>query len=202
MTQAIIFDIGNVLLFFDAVQMLRQVCEVCGLEESQAFDLYVHQELGIRYEKGQITSEEFYRRFQLISRKEHTQEAFWMAFSDIFILNREMEAVVYGLKKRGKKLLALSNTCEAHANFFQQKFELFTAFDQRILSYEVGARKPELKIFEAVLQAAGCPPEACLYTDDMADYVLVAQNLGIPSVTFTGTEAFKRHLQRLGLMFG
>jgi len=198
--KAIIFDIGNVLIHFDARRMLRQVSEVLGIEESQAIELYVQQDLGVIYEKGWITSEAFYRRFSELAQLPHHPELFWDAFSDIFMPNQEMETLVKELKERGPRLLLLSNTCEAHYRYFSRKFELFDAFDHPILSYEVGARKPDRAIFEAALKAAGHPPELCFYTDDIIEYISAARALNIPAEQFTTAAALRQHLQRLEML--
>lgn len=195
-----IFDVGNVLIYFDAQRMLRQVSDVLGIGEMQAIDLYVHQELGIQYERGSISSAEFYRRFSQLSKKPHRQDMFWNAFSDIFQPNMEMEKLVKELKMQGRRLILLSNTCEAHYHYFHPKFEIFAAFDQSILSHEVGARKPEREIFEAALKAAGCSPEQCFYTDDITAYVAAARELNIPAEPFTTAQKLREDLRRLDIL--
>lgn len=199
-TKAIIFDIGNVLIHFDAERMLRQISHVLGISESQAIDLYMHQELGILYEKGLVTSEEFFQRFRQLAQLPHADEAFWRAFCDIFKPNPEMETLIRDLKERGQRLVLLSNTCEAHFDYIYKEFELLTLFDSAILSYQVGARKPERAIFEAAVKAAGVPPQQCLYTDDITAYVSAARELEIPAVTFTSASAIRLHLEQMKVL--
>jgi len=180
--------------------MLRQMSQVLGISEAQAIDLYVQQELGILYEKGFVTSEEFYRHFSQIAQSLHAEEAFWNAFCDIFQPNLEMESLVRELKKRGQRLVLLSNTCEAHFDHIHKQFDLLASFDSAILSYQIGTRKPERAIFEAALKAAGCPPEECFYTDDIAAYVSAARELDIPSETFTSASDVRKHLEKLRIL--
>lgn len=200
MTKAIIFDIGNVLIHFDGNRMLRQVSHVLGISEDQAIDLYVHQELGVQYEKGAVTSEEFYRRFSRIAQSPHREESFWKAFCDIFKPNDGMEELVAELKESGQQLVLLSNTCEAHFAHIQKRFGLMASFDSAILSYEIGARKPERAIFEAAIKAAGVPPEECFYTDDIAAYVSAALGLNIPSQTFVSTDGIRQLFEDLNIL--
>lgn len=199
-TKALIFDIGNVLIYYDHGRMLRQVSEVLGIDESQAIALYVEQGLGILYERGEISSEEFYRQFSKLARLEHNSALFWEAFSDIFSPNIEMETLVQELQEKDLRLLLLSNTCETHFRFFSQTYQFFDTFDHPILSYEVGARKPEPAIFEAALKAAGYPPELCFYTDDIVEYVSAARELNIPAESFTTAAALRHDLQKLDIL--
>ena len=48
-------------------------------------------------------------------------------------------------------------------------------FHDLVLSYEVKAMKPQPEIYQAALDMAGCRPEECFYTDDIAAYVEGAQ---------------------------
>ena len=43
-------------------------------------------------------------------------------------------------------------------------------FNACILSYEVGAYKPDQKIFEAALETAGSRPQECIFIDDIDHY--------------------------------
>lgn len=191
MIKTIILDIGNVLIYFDGERMLRQVSEVCGISFAEATKLYVHQELGILYEKGIVSSSEFHEHFRQIAKKPFQENEFWNAFTDIFSPHLEMEEAVLELKKTGKPLLLLSNTCEAHYSYLCRHFKFLASFDHPILSFEIGARKPERALFDAALKIANCKPEECFYTDDVAAYVEAARKLGIQAETYTTAAAFK-----------
>ena len=46
--------------------------------------------------------------------------------------------------------------------------------------------KPQPEIFQVAMERAGCRPEECFYTDDIAAYVTAARALGIDAVRFVG----------------
>jgi putative hydrolase of the HAD superfamily len=52
-------------------------------------------------------------------------------------------------------------------------------FESLYLSYEVGLRKPDPKIFEYVLQDAGLDPATTLFIDDSIQHIQAAHELGI-----------------------
>jgi putative hydrolase of the HAD superfamily len=59
--------------------------------------------------------------------------------------------------------------------------------------------KPQPRIFQAAIALAGCRPEECFYTDDIADYVAAAQNLGIDAVRFESLAQLQSELTARGI---
>ena len=53
-------------------------------------------------------------------------------------------------------------------SFYEDIHPLLERFDALVLSYEVGAVKPEPAIFEAALKAIECRPAECFFADDIA----------------------------------
>jgi HAD superfamily hydrolase (TIGR01509 family) len=68
-----------------------------------------------------------------------------------------------------------------------------------VLSYEVGAAKPDRAIFAAALRRAGTPPERAAYFDDVGSYVQAAREMGLRGYLFTDAPTFARQLAELGL---
>ncbi|MFD7018585.1 HAD-IA family hydrolase [Streptomyces sp. NPDC059161] len=69
-------------------------------------------------------------------------------------------------------------------------------FDGLVLSFEVGARKPERRIFEAAAELAGVAPGECLLVDDIAANCAGAEAAGWQAVHFTGADAAAAELAR------
>ena len=96
---------------------------------------------------------------------------------------------------RRYRLVLLSNTNAIHYQALCQRYPLLDYFQHRVLSFEVKALKPEAKIFECAIEAAGCPPQQCFYTDDIAAYTEAARHLGIDAVTFESATQLERELR-------
>jgi FMN phosphatase YigB (HAD superfamily) len=47
---------------------------------------------------------------------------------------------------------------------------------------------------------AGCRPEECFYTDDIAEYVEGARRMGIDAVQFQGAEQLESELLARGIL--
>ncbi len=106
--------------------------------------------------------------------------------------------VIDWLKRSGVRLVLLSNTSRWHLEWIRRKWNVLDAFDQLVLSYEVGAIKPEPAIFESALTAIQCPPEHCFYTDDIPAYVARGREFGLQAEVFTDVDNLIQHLGARG----
>jgi glucose-1-phosphatase len=193
--KTLFFDIGNVLLYFSHDKMCRQIAALCGLEEAHVRRVIFAEGMGLKYEKGKIDSRGLYEHFHKLSAKRVDFKHFMHAASDIFDTHMEIIPLIKELKQLGHRLITLSNICEAHFNHIYTHFPLIHLFDSYILSYEVGAVKPEKAIFEKALSEVKGPKENCFFTDDILDHIVAANQAGLPSEQFTTVEALRQHLK-------
>jgi len=198
MKKAVFFDLGNVLLFFSHERMMQQVADFCQLELPVVKTAV--EKLGIPYELGNVKSKEIHQEFSDLVKKKLEFNGLMHALSNIFHLNNPVAAIVQELKSKNVPLFVLSNTCEAHFNYAYEHYSPLQLFDGYVLSYEVGARKPEKKIFEHALAKAGCSPESCFYTDDIGEYVDAARQLHIDAEQYTTPEKLTEQLALRGLL--
>ena len=94
----------------------------------------------------------------------------------------------------------LSNTDLLHYKYGYSNSEFLKHFDKLVLSFEVGAIKPEEKIFRIVEQFTGCPPEEHFFIDDIPEYIDAAQKYGWQGVVFTGYEKLVQDLTSLNII--
>ncbi|SRR5581483_1779146 len=192
MKHTIFFDLGNVLIHFDHEQMCRQIANYSGISETQVQQLML--KYGDLYERGSISSKELYEEICRVSSKALDFDILMHAVSDIFKPNEEVISIFHQLKKKGHRIFLLSNTCEAHFTFASSHFPFIKQCDGYVLSYKVGARKPEIKIYEKALEIAGCQNKECFYTDDIFDYIESARAIQIDAEQYTTPEALTQHL--------
>ena len=192
MKKTMIFDLGNVLIFFSYPKMCQQVAECTGLDPLQVKSLL--ENYCDPHERGHVDSQTIYEDLRRLSNKNFNLTTFQRALADIFVPNDPVIKIALDLKKKGHKLILLSNTCDAHFAFASEQFPFLKAFDGYTLSYEVGARKPEKRIYEKALEMAGCRKEECFYTDDLLPYIEAARREDIDAEQYTTPEALLQHL--------
>ena len=100
--------------------------------------------LQLRYEAGEISSNEFVAAFVAARGCVVDPREFLRNCSDVFELNAPIVPVVAHLRTAGYRLGILSNTCEAHWEFVSQgRYTILQElFELEILSYELKALKP------------------------------------------------------------
>jgi HAD superfamily hydrolase (TIGR01509 family) len=60
--------------------------------------------------------------------------------------------------------------------------------------------KPQPEIYRVAIEKAGCRPEECFYTDDIAEYVDGARRMGIDAVQFVGAAQLEREMTERGIL--
>ena len=190
---------GNVLVHFCHDRMCRQIGALCGQTGPDIRKLLFDSELQWKFERGRLSEREFHAELSRLVAAELALEALVEAGSDIFQLNEPIVPILESLKSQGKRLVLLSNTSVSHFEFVKRRFDVLQHFDDYVLSYEVGALKPEPAIFEAALRKIECAPQECFYTDDIAAYIAAAREHGLEAEVFTTAEALRGHLATRGV---
>jgi len=192
MKRTIFFDLGNVLIFFSHQKMCEQVAAYCDFDLN--FVKTMLGQYGDPHERGHINSQIIFNECSRLSQKKLNFEMLMKSLSDIFEPNEPVISIAHEVKRKGHRLFLLSNTCDAHFNFALSQFPFLKSFDGYVLSYEVGARKPEKKIYEKALEIAGCRKDECFYTDDILPYVETARSLEIDAEQYKTPHELVQHL--------
>lgn len=196
--RAFIFDLGNVLLRFSHQRMYEQVAALCGRDVESVRNLFCSG-LGDDYECGRLTATELHRVLETQLQSTLDRVRLEQAVGDIFELNSDMPPLLDKLRRRGFPLILLSNTNETHIRWVRSNFDILDRFDRCVLSYEVGAMKPDPRIYAAAIAASGFDPGECFYTDDIPHYVEQGRAAGLQAEVFTGIDDLRRALNARGL---
>jgi glucose-1-phosphatase len=200
---ALIFDFGNVVAHFDyhkASETLGQRFQVSGAKFVDRLRTTGLSALVERYETGQVSSEAFSAEFRAAAGLKISHTDFASAWSDIFWLNEPVARLVEALKASGYRLVIGSNTNELHARRFRRQFaDTLAHFDRLVLSYEVGHAKPSPAFYQACVQAADAPADACVFIDDLPVNVEGARAAGLVGLHYQDAATLRADLARLGV---
>jgi putative hydrolase of the HAD superfamily len=188
MIKALIFDLGNVLIFFDwkiAERRLNEIQE--GLGTLTTKFLKENNSIIKNLEKGKLTEDEFLNMIKSHLNSKIDKITIAKIFSEIFWENSELTKLLPELRKN-YKLFLLSNTNIIHRKFGWDHYNFLKNFDKLFLSYEVGFAKPEEEIYQLVIHSIDLNPSEVLYIDDIEEYVNAAKNLGWNAVQFKSNE--------------
>lgn len=109
-----------------------------------------------------------------------------------------MVDIVKNLQKQGFQTALLSNVKEHHAKVKRQ-LGYYNYFHPILLSYEIGASKPDPKAFKILLERLNTSSDQLLFIDNKLANVEAAQAMGIDSILFTSTEQLSKDLQARGI---
>jgi glucose-1-phosphatase len=193
--RVIIFDLGKVIVDFNHRTVCKRLARCCSLSPEEIYAQVFESKLEAQFDEGRITPEQFYQEVTRSIGCNLDIAALKANWNSIFTINPGISALLRSLKKK-YRLLCLSNTNSWHFEYCRETFPVLRLFDAFVLSYRVGARKPQGRIFKEALKAAGTLPRHCLYIDDIADYVEKARALGMHGIQFFSVEQFKDEIKR------
>ncbi len=199
-TEAVVFDIGGVLLdwnprylyrelFDDESSMERFLADVCTLEWHAAHDL------GVPYERSCAALAE-----------RHPEQA-----DLIWAWGRRSEEMIGGVVAGSveilRELLAAGVPCYALTNMEAETYPLrrdryafMRWFDGALVSSQEGVAKPDPEIFRRLLDRFDLTAETTLLIDDAERNVAAARALGLRAIRFRSPAQARRELEQAGLL--
>jgi HAD superfamily hydrolase (TIGR01509 family) len=183
--RAVLFDFGNVLCAFDNGKFLEALSKLCGSPAKDLKTLLYHDStLTQEYERGELSSAGFLTGVSALCGMDLPEAAFIQAYTDIFTPNRALFDLVQRVKRHHRVGL-ISNTSPWHFEYVIAKIDIFPLFDSVTLSCEVGASKPDPRLFEDALQKLDLMAEECVYIDDQPAYAQAATEHLLHGITYT-----------------
>ncbi len=202
----LIFDFGNVVAHFDygrAAEACARPLGITGRAFSGRMERAGFQGLLRDYERGALTSDQFADAFLTRASLSIAYDDFVRIWTDIFTLNEPTARLIPALKAAGYTLVLGSNTNELHARWFRAEYAATLGhFDELVLSYQVGALKPERAFYEACVQAARAPASSCIFIDDIEENVAGARAAGLQALHYRSGSILTDELEALGIRVG
>lgn len=198
--KAILFDLGNVIVPFDFKRAYAKLGPLCSCPVTEISARLRSTDLVSRFETGRIAAEPFVAELSTLLDLKTTYSEFCDLWTSVFFEDTLVpESLIAGLHGR-HRLVILSNTNPIHFSMLKARYPVFRHFDDFVLSYQVGALKPEPEIYQEAIQRAGCRPDECFFTDDIAVNVEAARNHGMDAVQFLSAEQLEQELKARGLL--
>ena len=198
--RTIVFDLGNTVIRFDHAISARKIATLFNIDSKKIYDTFFDSEITRAFDRGRISPRQFHAEASKALGVRLPYKDFTKIWSDIFWEDEDAAALVRELKSSGYRLFLLSNINRLHFEYIEEKFDIIKAFDELILSYMIGAIKPEPAIYEDVIKRAGGDKSKILYIDDREDLVKEALRLGIDSIRFEGAENLKVAMKKRGVL--
>jgi putative hydrolase of the HAD superfamily len=199
MIKTVIFDLGGVIVPLDFEGARKRFANYSRLSEDEIAQRIATTTLLAEYERGELSPEEFYCQFANILSLEASLEDFQELWCGLFPSHSLIPQEWVESVRAQKRVLLLSNTNPVHYEWLRPRYPHLAHMDHHVLSYKVGAMKPDPKIYAEAIAQAGCAPEECFFTDDVLKYVEGARQAGIDAEQFLGAAKLKSDLAARGV---
>jgi HAD superfamily hydrolase (TIGR01509 family) len=199
--ELITFDLGNVLSLVDELPAAREFARLSGASEERTFRTCFAPEVKSVLETGMVTFPEFAGRAMSELGLKIPLERFIEVFGWSLTPNRGIFDLVDRIASRYRVALC-SNTSEPHWELERRRLPFGHRFDPAVLSYVVGAMKPDRRIYDALSRLSGIPHEQIVFIDDVPANVEGARLTGIHAIQFTGVPQLEADLAAAGVTLG
>jgi len=201
MIRALLFDLGDVMVGLDFPRAYREAARLTGRPVEEIPGLIDRTGLQSIYEHGRISSREFHERFSEALGLTVSFDEFRVLWGNMFATGTLLPESLLDQLHQNYRMLILSNTNELHFDWILGRYSIARHFDDYVLSHQVGSMKPDAAIYREAIRQAGCRAEDCFFTDDKAENIAAAIELGIDAVQFSGAAALDHQLRQRGVVW-
>ena len=199
MITTIIFDIGNVLADFT----WKEHYESFGYDDAMVERLAkatVMSPMWNENDRGVMTTEELLQAF--VGYDPEIEQDIRKVLENVktmVIRNDYAIPWIHDLKRKGYRVLYLSNFSEKAEKDCAYALDFIPYTDGGILSYQEKLIKPMPEIYELLIKRYGLVPEECVFLDDTKANLDGAEKFGIHTIHFRNQAQAMEELRKLGV---
>ncbi len=198
--EAIIFDVGNVLIEWNPRHLYRKLFD----GDEAGMERFLAEVCTLDWNAAQDAGRPFAHAVQDLSARfpEHTAliEAYDVRWEEMVPGAHEATCdLVRELSTRGWPLYALTNFSTEKFPLMLRRFDVFALFDGIVVSGEIGLIKPDPAIYHHLLDQFGLCAETCLFIDDSPANVESARSVGMQTIRYVDPQALRTEMAALGL---
>jgi len=197
MIRNIIFDLGNVLLNFKPEKFLLRYTKDENYIQNFIFKV-IRNKIWFNLDRGTISLEDAKEEFL---KKYPEDMSFIITFFDHWMEMltpiEENVKILHDLKSNGYNTYILSNYIEEAFEIVHKKYQFFSLFDGRIISGQEKYIKPEIEIYQKLINKYNLIPEQCVFIDDIRSFLSRARKLNMKTIWFSPDTDLRTELRNL-----
>ena len=199
MVEAVLCDLGGVVVEVNADQLVQQVSQLLNRPFDDVQQAVYHSELLLPFELGRIAPEAYYAGLRQLLSLPWSYEQFVSAWTGFFLENRDVTSLLARLRQR-HTLVALSNTNVLHLRYLRDSLPSLQCFHAWVASCEVGLRKPDPAIYQLALARAAVAAPVAVYIDDRPELVEAGRAVGLTAIRFESARQLEAELRALQML--
>ena len=194
--RAVFFDLGGVIVRTEFQAPRQRLAERLGMEYDDLVKIVFDSDSGYKATMGEISSDEHWASvIQRLKRPASELSAIRDEFFAGDIVDRTLLDYLRSLRGKYKTGLISNAWGDLRDYIVKEKFD--DAFDKMIISAEVGAAKPEPRIFQIALEQLGVRPKEAVFVDDFLINIEGCEKVGIKGIHFKDPGSALQQLKKL-----
>jgi epoxide hydrolase-like predicted phosphatase len=194
--RALIFDIGGVLVRTEDRRPRGEYARRLGLTYQELDELVFNGGTSAQAAVGAVSAEQHWEgvlaELNLPAEElPNLQSAFWGGDR----LDTELVKYIQTLRPRYRTAL-LSNGWSHLRQWIENTWKIAEAFDEVLISAEVGAAKPDPRVYHLALERLGVSPAEALFIDDFIENVEGARAVGMHAILFRSPAQMREEMER------
>lgn len=197
MIKAITFDLDGVYFTEDSFKNFKSNFPKNTTDQNLVDHVLAKSDEMMNFKRGILTETQYWDFVNQSFGQSLSLDVITNLLMDSYSVNQNVVDYVKKVRSEGIKTCICTNNFPTRINALNKKFNFLSDFDVQVFSYEVGSVKPDLKIFQTLIEISGVFPEEIFYADDKEANVEAAKSLGINAIVFTNFEDFVKSLTQL-----
>ncbi len=197
--RTVILDLGGVCFTDGTAAFIRELNELYGISQAEA-DRVLRGDLGSHYREGKISSKQFWDTARQELELKDTNVDLDHLWASKYQIQPGIRDLLISLSRRGIQRLYLSDNTRNRAEYLEETYGFMELFSGGVFSFNLGTRKPNPMMYEAVLRLSVNPAAHCLYVDDYEAFLKPAIALGMQTYRFESVTALRELLSAQGLL--
>ena len=184
--EAIIFDLGGILINLDYEKSLEEFIKIGGKNIKSIYQQYKGYPLFAEFEKGAISAQQFRDGLRTLFDFQASDQALNFAWNAILQDFPKERLDFVDKVGKTKRTFILSNTNKIHKEGFDKIYQqqigdasLAIHFEKAYYSHLIGMKKPDTEIFDWILKKHQLQAKKTLFIDDTLENLEGAKKAGI-----------------------
>ena len=194
--KAVFFDLGGVIVRTEFQAPRQQLADRLGMDYEDLSKIVFDSDGGLKAAMGEIAADEHWA--SVVQRLKRPASELSLIRKEFFagdIVDRTLVEYIRSLRGKYKTGLISNAWSDLRDFIVREKFD--DAFDKMIISAEVGAVKPEPKIFQIALEHFGVKPKEAVFVDDFYINIEGCEKVGMKGIHFKDVESTLKQLKQL-----
>ncbi|MFX0035296.1 MAG: HAD family hydrolase [Candidatus Hermodarchaeota archaeon] len=199
MIRNVIFDLGNVLLNFKPEIFLFSYVKDENFIKSFISNV-ISSEIWLNLDRGTLTIKN--AKKQLINKFPEEKKfisTFFKHWMKMLTPIDENVKILYNLKSNGYRVYILSNYIQEAFKYVKNKYNFISIFDGVVISGNVKVMKPEIEIYQKLVDKYKIVPEECVFIDDIESNLFQARRMGMKTIFYLPNTNLSEELKKIGI---